>query len=273
MLWAAHRQLLPAAGLPHTKRVIAATAVAPLLCEAMTAPPPVAELERRLSWPALPTILFLAILAMLLTLAGVSLWMRPSHPAGLPDDATLLASAGLPDPSLGVITGELRFRAAAFGGEPDARSNELSDLARAATAESALLRWAHTHPRDPRVRAALGALALVRHDYPAAETHYREASERSPHYAEGRLGWGMALALEAERTSDPWHRRELMLRAIAQFAAVDAGEPEYLPALYNRVHLLAEVGRRTEALTLARRYLAIEPASEWASRLRRDLGA
>ncbi len=254
------------------EEAIAATPAPPLLCSSMTAPPPVAEFERRLSWPALPTILFLAILAVLLAVAAVSLWMRPVHPGGLPDDSTLLTTAGLPDPSLGVLTGDLRFRAAAFGGEPVARASGLAELSRAALAESALERWAKAHPRDARVRAALGALALVRHDYAAAETHYREASERSPHYAEGRLGWGTALALEAQRTSDPWHRRELMLRAIAQFAAVDAGEPEHPYALYNRVHLLAEVGRRTEALTLARRFLAIEPSGAWADKLKRELG-
>ena len=237
----------------------------------MTAPLPVAELERRLSWPALPTILFLAILGVLLALAGVSLYMRPAHPSGLPDDGALLASAGLPDGTLGVITGELRFQAAAFGGVPDARTSSVAELARAATAEQTLQRWAKRHPFEPRVRAALGALALVRHDYAAAEMHYREACERSPHYPEGRLGWGMALALDAERTSEPWQRRELMLRAIAQFAAVDPGQAEYLPALYNRAHLLAEAGRRTEALTLARRYVALEPSSAWAARLRREL--
>jgi tetratricopeptide (TPR) repeat protein len=237
----------------------------------MTAPPPVAELERRLSWPALPTILFLAILGVLLVLAGVSLYMRPAHPSGLPDDSALLASAGLPDGTLGVITGDLRFQAAAFGGEPDARTSSAAELARAATAEHALQRWARSHPFEPRVRAALGALALVRHDYATAAVHYREASERSPHYPEGRLGWGIALALEAARTSESWHRRELTLRAIAQFAAVDAGQPEYLPALYNRVRLLAEAGRRTEALTLARRYVALDPSSAWTARLRREL--
>lgn len=237
----------------------------------MTAPPPVAELERRLSWPALPTMLFLAILALLLTLAGVSLWMRPSHPAGLPDDGAMLVDAGLPDPALGVLTGDLRFSAAAFGGQPMPRASDLAELTRAAAADVVLERWARAHPADPRVRAARGALALVRHDYAAAETHYRAASERSPHYAEGRLGWGMALALEAGRTSDPWQRRELMLRAIAQFAAVDRDEPEYMCALYDRVLLLAEVGRRTEALALARRYLAIDPVSSWAERLRREL--
>jgi tetratricopeptide (TPR) repeat protein len=231
----------------------------------------VTELERHLRWPAFPTLVFLGILAMLLSLAGVSLWFRPAHPAGLPDDPAMLASIGLPDDSLGVITAGLRFRAAALGGEPALRTSDHAELLRAQAAEQTLRHWTRRHPGEPRVRAALGALALVRHDYATAATHYREACERAPHYGEGRLGWGVALALDAERTPDPWQRRELMLRAIAQFAAVDATDPEYLSALYNRAQLLAEVGRRPEASALAQRYLAIDPASAWSARLRADV--
>ena len=237
----------------------------------MTASPPVAELERRLRWPALPALLFLAIMALLLALAGVSLWLRPAHPSGLPDDAPLIAALGLPDAALGVVTPDLRFRAAALGGEPARRPGTALELARAREAERLLGHWATRHPGEPRARAALGALALVRHDYTTAASHYREACERAPHYGEGRLGWGVALALDGQRTNDAWQRRELMLRAIAQFAAVDASEPAYLPALYNRARLLSEVGRRDEALSFARRYQAADPASPWAARLRDEL--
>jgi tetratricopeptide (TPR) repeat protein len=237
----------------------------------MVVAPPVAEIERRLRWPALPALLFLGILVMLLSLAAVSLWLRPDHPTGLPDDVALVAAAGLPDPTLGVLAPELRFRAAALGGESVDRAVNASALARVAESEHVLARWARRHPGEPRVRAALGALALVRHDYTAAATHYREACERAPHYGEGRLGWGMALALDADRTRDPWPRRALVLRAIAQFAAVEPTLPEYPPALYNRAHLLNEVGRVTEASELAKRYLALDPSSEWSKRLQTDL--
>src|SRR5262245_52880583 len=233
--------------------------------------PPVAELERRLKWPALPALMFIGILAMLLMLAGLSLWLRPDHPRGLPDDAALIADTGLPDGSLGVLAPELRFRAAAFGGDANARANDAGALARVGEVERKLAHWARRHPGEPRVRAALGALALVRHDYASAQSHYREACERAPHYGEGRLGWGMALALDADRTRDPWLRRALMLRAIAQFAAVDGTEPEYPHALYDRARLLIEVGRTGEARTFAGRYLALDPQSRWADVLRREL--
>ena len=52
---------------------------------------------------------------------------------------------------------------------------------------------------------------------------------------------------------------------------MDPTEPGHAAALHNRARLLAEVGRRTEALTFARRYLALDPDSPWARQLRTDL--
>lgn len=239
----------------------------------MNAPPQVVELERRLRWPGWPTLLFLGFMAVFIVLIGTSFLMRPPRPRGLPDDAAVRSAAGLPDPSYAVIASELRFRAAAFDGAPAQGANDAATLARARASEATLARWVFAHPREPRARAALGALALVRHDYVDAATRYREACERAPHYGEGRLGWGVALGLEAAHTSDAWERRALMLRAIAQFAAVDASEPEYPLALYNRAWLLAEVGRTEEARTMARRFLVLEPAGPWADRLRATIPA
>ena len=237
----------------------------------MSSPAQVAEFERRLRWPALPTLVFLGFLVVLLLLVGLSMWLRPDHPRGLPEDASLLAEAGLPDVTLGVLLGTLRFEAATFGGAPADGANDAAALERVAAAERVLERWSRRHPAEPRARAALGALALVRHDYLTAANRYREACERSPHYGEGRLGWGVALAREAALTSDPWQRRALDLRAIAQFAAVDPADPVYLPALYNRTRTLAEVGRHEEARTFAARYLARAPEGRWADQLRKEL--
>jgi len=237
----------------------------------MVITPPVEEIERRLRWPALPALVFLGLMVGLLAVAGLSMWLRPDHPQGLPGDAALLAAARLPDASLGVIAPELRFRSAALGGEAANHVNDAAELARVSEAERVLAHWARRHPGEPRVRSALGALALVRHDYTAAATHYREACERAPHYGEGRLGWGVALALDADRTRDPWLRRALMLRAIAQFAAVDPSDPEYPHALYDRARLLAEVGRTSEARAIANRYLGLESMGPWADRLRREM--
>ena len=234
----------------------------------MNAPPQVVELERRIRWPGWPTLAFLAFMALFLALIAITLVLRPPRPRGLPDDAAMLAATGLPDPSFQVMTGDLRFAAAVFSGAPATGASDAATLARGREVERVLVRWARTHPREPRIRAALGAMALVRHDYAEAARRYREACERAPHYSEGRLGWGVALGLDAQRTSEPWERRARMLHAIAQFAAVDPSEPEYPDALYNRARLLAEVGRLIEARTMARRFLALEPAGPWAEQLR-----
>lgn len=239
----------------------------------VNAPPQVIELERRIRWPGWPTLVFLAFMALFLVLVATTLVLRPPRPRGLPDDSAMLAATRLPDRSLTVMTGELLFAAAALGGVPKRGASDAATLARARETEQLLQRWARSHPREPRIRAALGALALVRHDYAEAARRYREACERAPHYAEGRLGWGVALGLDAARTSEPWERRALLLRAIAQFAAVDSTEPEYPLALYNRARLLAEVGRDVEARTMARRFLALEPDGPWAERLRATIPA
>jgi hypothetical protein len=79
----------------------------------------------------------------------------------------------------------------------------------------------------------------------------------------------VALALEAERTSDPWSRRALRLRAIAQFAAVDDADRDVrCDALWNRVHLLGETERAQEAAHFARAFLELEPTGPWAERMR-----
>ena len=200
----------------------------------MNAPPQVVELERRIRWPGWPTLLFLAILALLLVLVAITLVLRPPRPRGLPEDPVMLAATGLPDRSFHVLTGDLRFAAAAFGGAPGPGASGTASLARAREVEQALVRWSRSHPREPRIRAALGALALVRHDYAEAARRYREACERAPHYSEGRLGWGVALGLDAARTSEPWERRALMLHAIAQFAASNFGYVELTDVVRER---------------------------------------
>lgn len=240
---------------------VARRAGAPLLSRAMDAPPtPVTEIERRLRWPWLSTLLFLVMLAGLLAVAAASLWVRPSHPRGLPGDAALATAAGLPDPGLGVLSDGLRVRAAVFGGEPRAHASDAAALARAAHAESVLTLWSSGHASDARGHAALGALALVRHDHAEAAVHFRRACDLAPHHGEARLGWGVALALQSELASDPARRRALLLAAIAQFAAVDASdEDEWRAALLNRARLLETAGRNAEAQAVRRRLAAGAP--------------
>ncbi|HTR97008.1 MAG TPA: hypothetical protein VMH61_03820 [Candidatus Acidoferrales bacterium] len=232
--------------------------------------PPVAEIERRLKWRVLPTIGFVAMLLALLALAEVSLMLAHRHPHGLPDDADAHAVAAALAGRVSSATGELRWRAAVLGGEPGRDAPDAASVALLAAARPALEAARRRHRDDPRALAALAALDLERHAYDRAAGRYRHACELAPHYGEGRLGAGVALALEADVTSEPWQSRALRLQAIAQFAMVDSIDAEYPLALYDRVLSLRAVGRPAEASFWAARYLACDDSSRWAKAMRRS---
>ena len=97
-------------------------------------------------------------------------------------------------------------------------------------------------------------------------------TDRGVDSPEARLGLGVALALQADAEPDPSRARMLRLEAVAQFAAVDPRDPTIEPALYDRALLLDQVGRRPEALRVAREYAARDSVSPWAGRLRLALG-
>lgn len=221
-------------------------------------PPQVSEIERHLEWSALSTVLFIAILVALTAMGVVSLTMKPRHPEGLGRDAMLAdASASLAGAARTTTNG-LRWSAAVLGGEvaegaPDPGFRPLAVTARAA-AERAHAR----DRRDPRPLAALAAFDVLAHDYARAAQRYRRACEAAPRYGEARLGAGVALALEANRTPEPWQSRALRLQAIAEFAMVDSVLAEYPIALYDRALLLRDVDRHAEAAYYASRYLARE---------------
>jgi hypothetical protein len=220
-----------------------------------------------LHWPAWPTLLFGVNLTLLLTAGVVSLTMRPHRPQGLPEDAAARVVLNVLGRRIAVATGPLRWQAAVLGGTPVAnRAPDAAMLHEVAAARASLEQVARRHPRDPRAQAALGALAMAAHDHAAAARFYRAACERAPHYGEGRLGLGVALALLAERTPELWQARQLRLEAIAQFAAVDAVDPLYDDALHDRALLLAEVGRPAESERFGRLLREREAARAAATR-------
>jgi len=231
-------------------------------------PPVEEEFERRVKWRLLPTLSFVAVLLIMLGVAVVSLTMRPRHPRGLPDDDDARAAAAVLAGRVSAGTGDLRWRAAVLGGEPGGAPANAAMHAIAEVARPGLAAARRRHGGDPRAIAALAALDLVDHDFLGAAARYRRACELAPHYSEGRLGAGVALALQADRTPEPWQSRALRLQAIAQFAMVDSTEEEYRPALYDRARVLADAGRAAEAAFYAGRYLALEDRGAFADRLR-----
>lgn len=233
------------------------------------ASPPVEEIERRLKWRVLPTLVFIAALLTLLVMGIASLVVKPKHPHGLPDDEDARRAAAALAGHVTVPTNALRYRAAVLGGEVPNRAADAHVLALADAARPALEAAHRRHRGDPRSLAALAALDLVRHDYAHAASRLHRACELAPHYAEARLGCGVALALEADRTSEPWQSRALRLQAIAQFAMVDSSEAEYALALYDRAIVLADAGQAREAAFWSARYRAIDSTTAWSGALPR----
>ncbi|MBI5708833.1 MAG: hypothetical protein HZC42_00770 [Candidatus Eisenbacteria bacterium] len=229
--------------------------------------PPVAEIERRLKWRALPVLAFLGLMLSLAVVAGLSLLAPPRPLTGLPEDPDVAAARALVAGRLGFMTGELRFRSA-LTGEPAAVSDPAAAAALADRAAALLARARERHRRDGRLAVALAHLDLARRRYASAERGYRGVIERGVHSPEAHLGLGVTLALAAAAEPDPLRQRGLRLEAIAQLAAVRPEDAVCDAALYDRALLLAHVGRRDEARRMADEFAAREPGSAWAERLR-----
>lgn len=236
-------------------------------------PQAVPEIERRMRWRLLPTIVFIALLVLLLVISLVALFTRPEHPSGLPEHPAVAQARGLVAQGVRVNTGELRYRAALLGGDTNDRAPAADAPARLAEARRLLQRAERSGALrgDARMAASIGALWLAEHGYRRAEGEFRRAVEKSPHYGEGRLGLGVALALRADLTNELWQSRALRLQAAAQFAAVDARDEAYPHAMYDRALMLARVGRPREAARCAWAYFRMDSTSAWALALRREV--
>jgi hypothetical protein len=232
-----------------------------------------AEIERRLHWRWIGLAGFPVMILALAVIAGVSLLVPPRRVAGLPDDPEVRSVAAALQGRLPVRAGGLRFRSALTGeAAPDARFD--ADAARLADeSAAALARAAARHRGDTRLEVALAHLDLARLRVLPAERRYRAVTDRGLDAAEARLGLGLTLALEARTERDPLRARGIRLEALAQFVAVGRDDPAWPVALYDRALLLAELGRGAEAATTAREYLALDPSSPWAGRLRQALAA
>ena len=242
---------------------------APQMTFPTTPTPPVAEeFERRIRWRLLPTLSFAAFMLTLLGMAVVSLALQHRHPFGLPDDPDARAAAAVLAGRVSAGTNDLRWRASVLGGEPGRSPANVVMRALVRIAEPGLQAAHRRHLGDPRALAALAALDIANHDFRRAAARYHRACEMAPHYSEGRLGAGVALALEADRTPEPWQSRALRLQAIAQFAMVDTAQVEYRLALYDRALVLREAGRAAEAAFYASRYLALEDTGASAGEMR-----
>jgi hypothetical protein len=231
-------------------------------------PEPAAEFERHFRWRWWAMVVFLGLMVGLAVMAIASIVVRPRILTGVPDDPDARAAWALISPPVDAGLLELRFDSSlGVVSTPDGRVHP-EQVHRAQRAESLLIVALRRHPDDPRLHSALGHLDLVRQRPHHAARNYTAAVDLAPHHDEARLGLGVTLARLAELEPDPIERRRLQLRAIAQFAAVRPAAAVRLDAEYDRAVLLAQVGRREEARHWAQIYLASDPSSAWAERLR-----
>jgi tetratricopeptide (TPR) repeat protein len=228
--------------------------------------PGLQELDRRLRWRFVPLLIFVGMMIGLGFAAAISLLRPRDYISGIPDDDDARAAWALIGAEPPPGTGALRFHSE-LTGEAQPRGPQLAPAA-ASEARALLLRARARHLLDPRLPVALGHLDLARRRYEHAERDYQRALMIATHYGEARLGLGVAFALHAEREAQPLEQRSLRLQAIAQFAAVPVKDPVHEHALYDRVLLLAEVGRSREASRRAREYLQEYGGTAWAESLR-----
>ncbi|NOT35309.1 MAG: tetratricopeptide repeat protein [Candidatus Eisenbacteria bacterium] len=218
-------------------------------------------------WRPGPTLLFMALLGLLLSVGLVVALSPRERPIGLPDDPDTRAARELVHENLPIPPRGLVLETAIAGESPVAELDSLKQQ-RLAAAHGRLRRAARLHPRDVRVSLALAHLELAAGRYQRAAREYRAIVARSPHYGEARLGLGVALALQAGAPMDELHARQQLMQALGQFANVTPDDPAYAAASFDRVRLLAQVGREREAREVLARALAVAPTPRWTARYR-----
>lgn len=237
-----------------------------------TAPPGTTpQLPAALRWSVGPTLVFIAMLATLLTLGLWARWAPISRPGGMPDDPDVAAARELLGGELPMASRGLVL-VTAFAGESRVTAPESLPFAPLTAAHARLLTAARRHPRDPRLAATLTHLELACLRLEKAERDYRGLLEREPHDGETRLGLGIALAMRADwagagAATEPG--RALVLQALAQFTNVDRDDPAHWAAVYDRAVLLAVVGRGNEVSGVLAHALAEGPPAGWSDRYRR----
>lgn len=224
-------------------------------------------LARALAWPATSTVAFGAMLVGLLSLGVAGLVEPVHHPTGLPDDPDVSAARELLPGGLPLPVPALELPNALTGHSVPPGGAETS-FAPLAAARAHLLAAAVRHPRDVRLDAAVGHVSLAALRIDDAIASYGAALGRERHYGEARLGLGVALATRAWLAPSEDERRELTLEALGQIANVEPADPVYGAALFDRAHLLSQVGRGAEARRLLADELAERPRGPWARRYR-----
>ena len=215
-------------------------------------------------------VAFVLIMAALLVIGLMGRVRRPPPAVATPGGVEVESAVDSLRDGLAVVT-DLRFHSSIPRGPRGPRAIIGATSGQIEAAERLLMEAQRRSPRSVRLATWLGHLDLARHRYDRAERRYRTAVDLAPADGESRLGLGVTLAMMARTDGDPGRDRAWTLQAIAQFASVPETDSLYLAALYNRIVLLAQVGRNDEARTLAQRYRERDPDSPWSAALLRML--
>ena len=120
----------------------------------------------------------------------------------------------------------------------------------------------------PEARLGLAAIYLNESQFARARDEFQKVLAVRENHPQALLGRGVAEYEAAKQAADPIQRRTLLSAALADFDTSLKQQPCSAEASYNRIWVLYETGRHTEALTEIDSYLSRDPDSIWAAKLR-----
>jgi CHAT domain-containing protein len=120
----------------------------------------------------------------------------------------------------------------------------------------------------PEAHLGLGAIYLRESQFGKASEEFQKVLDVQRSSLQALVGRGVADYEESKLAADPVQRRNMLAGALSDFDAALKQQPDSAEARYDRIWSLYEAGRHQEALAEIDRYLARDPDSIWASKLK-----
>jgi len=120
----------------------------------------------------------------------------------------------------------------------------------------------------PEALLGLGYLHLKKSQFSRAEQEFQAVLDLQDTHTQALIGRGVSRFEEALASTDPTSRSHFLKNALADFDVILRLNPGSGEALYNKIQVLYQVGRHKEALQHIDAFLARDPDSMWAIKLR-----
>jgi len=120
----------------------------------------------------------------------------------------------------------------------------------------------------PEAHLGLGAIYLKESQFERAREEFQKVLDVQRNSLQALVGRGVADYEESKLAGDPVQRRNMLAGALSDFDVALKQLPDSGEALYDRIWTLYEAGRHQEALAEIDKYLAREPDSIWAAKLK-----